>query len=86
MTALVDMLDEGGMGSYMRNASADKKNGSQSEATDVNAEKQETAFIKKQLADVNHGNEAGAGMTRQMCKIKQEKQPPGEAPYTQCKR
>lgn len=55
------MLDENGMGLFMRNTTANKNKGSERETTDVKAEKKESAFMKKkQVADVNHSSEAGA--------------------------
>lgn len=62
MTALVDVLDECGTGLYMRNASANKNKGSEREATYEKGEKRKAAFMKKQVADVNHSSEAGAAL------------------------
>lgn len=46
----------------MRNASANKNKGSEREATDEKGEKRKAAFMKKQVADVNHSSEAGAAL------------------------
>lgn len=62
MTALVDVLDEYGMGLYMRNASTNKNKGREREATDDKGEKRDAAFMKKQVADVNRFSEAGAAL------------------------
>lgn len=46
VTALGDVLDESGMGLCMRNASVNRKKGSEREATDGNVEKTKAVFLK----------------------------------------